>query len=116
MSPAELETPDELDAVKVRSKDVGQDVAKARELVQGVAREFRRIERECVVNQLDDRNVADMGKIANRLDRVLGDNPQSVSPEEDEQVRDGRLAPEATFPQAWAGRSNRRSPRLTKSS
>src|SRR5205823_536999 len=77
--------PDELDAVKVRSKDVGQDVAKARELVQGVAREFRRIERECVVNQLDDRNVTDTGKLANRLDRVLGDNPQSVSPEEDEQ-------------------------------
>jgi hypothetical protein len=94
----EFRLPDELPAVRVRSKDTGQDVAKAREVVQNVSREFRRIERECIFNQLEDRTIAQYGKFANRLARVLGENPPPASAEEEEQLRTGRLAPQQTFP------------------
>lgn len=89
---------DERDPARVRAKDVGADLNKARELVQQVAREFRRIERECIVNQLDERTVWHYGTFTNRLDRVLGDNPLTVTPAEDAELRSGRLVPEQTFP------------------
>lgn len=89
---------DELDPAQVRAKDSAQDLNKARELVQQVAREFRRIERECIVNQLEERTIIHYSTFTNRLDRVLGDNPLTVSPEEDELWRNGRLLPEQTFP------------------
>lgn len=89
---------DELDAVRVRAKDAAQDIVKARELVLGVARAYRKLERECVVNQLDERTIVGYGKFANRLARVLGENTQPVSPDEDDQLRDGSLTPEGTFP------------------
>jgi hypothetical protein len=98
--------PDNLDAAKVRSKDAGQDVAKARETVQFVAREFHKIERECIYNQLDDKTIAQYGRFANRLDRVLGESPLVVSVEEDERIQRGKselrpfgeLTPQETFP------------------
>jgi hypothetical protein len=90
---------DELEAALVRAKDSAMDLNKARELVQQVAREFRRIERECIVNQLDERTITHYGTFTNRLDRVLGDNPLTVSPDEDDQWRSGRLLPEQTFPE-----------------
>lgn len=90
---------DELDPARVRVKDAVTDLNKARELVQQVAREFHRIERECIVNQLEERTVTHYGMFANRLDRVLGDNPLPVSPAEDEELRSGRLIPEQSFPQ-----------------
>jgi hypothetical protein len=42
------------------------------------------------------------GKVANLIDRVLGENPLTVSPEEDDEVRNGnpRSVPLMTFPQA----------------
>ncbi len=89
---------EELDPCRVRAKDAAQDLAKAREVVQQVSREFRRIERECIVNQLDERNIAHYGLFANRLDRILGDNPFPVSPQEDDEFRRGVLVPEQTFP------------------
>ena len=39
----------------VKSKTVIQDVAKAKELVLNVGRAFRKIEKETVVNNLDER-------------------------------------------------------------
>lgn len=90
---------DELDPARVRAKDCALDLNKARELVQQVAREFRRIERECIVNQLEERTIIHYGTFTNRLERVLGENPLTVSPEEDEQWRSGRLVPEQTFPE-----------------
>ena len=97
---------DELDAVKVRSKEVGQDIVKAREIVLNVARAFRKLERETIVNVLDDRTIAQTGKFANRLERVLGENPNAVSPDEDNEIYTdksesrpfGLLTPESTFP------------------
>ena len=98
--------PDEIDAVKVKSKGVAQDIAKARELVLNVGRAFRKIETECIINQLDDRTIAQYGKFANRIERVLGENPRAVSPDEDELLLTGKsgatpfgmLTPKATFP------------------
>ncbi len=90
--------PDEIDAVRERSKGTGQDLAKAREVVQNVARDFRKIERECVINQLDEKTIVQYGRFANRLDRVLGENPQTVSPEEEERLLSGEIAPKQTFP------------------
>ncbi len=92
---------DEIDAVKVRSKDAGQDVTKAKEIVQTILREFRRIEREMIYNQLQERNIIGTGMLANRIDRVLGENPPPVSPAEDaaeaERVRSG-AAKRPNFP------------------
>jgi hypothetical protein len=90
---------EELDPARVRAKDAANDLHKARELVQQTAREFHRIERECIVNQLEERTIAHYGMFAHRLDRVLGDNPLPVSPAEDDELRSGRLLPERTFPQ-----------------
>jgi hypothetical protein len=92
---------DELDAVKVRSKDAMQDVAKAKEAVQIILREFRRIQKECIYNQLDEKNIVTYGTFGNRTDRALGENPPPVSPAEDaaeaERIRSG--APQRpTFP------------------
>jgi hypothetical protein len=105
-SKADLQNRDELDAVKVRSKDAIQDVAKARELVEEVGRQFRRLEGECVVNVLREDTTALLGQIANRLDRALGKSPSPVSKTEDTQLHTGQsdalpfgvLTPKATFP------------------
>ena len=43
-----------MDAVKVRSQDAFGDVEKARDIVQAVGREYRRLTRECEVNRLND--------------------------------------------------------------
>ncbi len=98
---------DEVDAVKVRSKGASQEVTKARDIVQAVGREFRRIERECVVNQIDEKTIVQYGKFANRIDRILGENPSVVSTDEYDQLQTGRtdvspfgiLSPKGTFPQ-----------------
>lgn len=98
--------PDEIVAVKTMSIRVSQAVAKARELVLNVGRAFRKIEKECVVNQLDDRTIAQYGKFANRIDRVLGENPEIISPDEYDAIQAGRsdatpfgsLTPRSTFP------------------
>ena len=98
--------PDEIEAVKIKSKGVAQDLAKARELVLTVGRAFRKIETECIINQLDERTIAQYGKFANRVYRVLGENPRAVSPDEDEAIQTGKsdatpfglLTPKSTFP------------------
>jgi hypothetical protein len=74
---------DEVDPVKVRSRDASQDVNKAMEIVQTILREYRRIEKECIYNQLDDKNLVHYGVLANRLDRVLGESPFTISREEE---------------------------------
>jgi hypothetical protein len=95
--------PDEVDAVKVRSKDATQDVNKAKEIIQTITREFRRLEKECIYNQLDEKNIVAYGTFGNRTDRVLGENPFSVSPAEDaEEERRTRagVPPRPSFPTA----------------
>lgn len=95
---------EEVDAVKVRSKDTIQDVLKAKELIQTVAREFRKIERECIVNDLAEANITNYGKIANRLERALGETPKPVSPDESRalayeemNIALGNMPPRPTF-------------------
>jgi hypothetical protein len=101
-----IRLPDEIGAVTVKSKTVIQDVAKAKEIVLLVGRAFRKIEKETVVNNLDERTIAQYGKFANRIERVLGETPPIVSPDEDVEIQTGRseatpfgaLTPRATFP------------------
>jgi len=95
-SKAERQLPDELEAVKVRSKDAWQDVLKARDTVQAVSREFRRIERECIYNVMNEKSIAFYGEFANRLDRVLGESPPSVSDLEERSLNE--RVPKSTFP------------------
>jgi hypothetical protein len=91
---------EEIDAVKVRTKDALQDVTKAKEIVQSIHREFRRIEKECIYNQLDEKNIIDTGLLANQIERVLGESPLPLTKNEDEQIQSGSFATKPTFPTA----------------
>jgi hypothetical protein len=111
-SKTENHLPDERDAVAVRSKDAMQDVVKARELVESVARDFRRIERECVFNQLPEKNLALLGGFANRGERIMGEAPSPVSQDEENHLNTGKseqfpfgtfLTPKSTFPRTEKG-------------
>ncbi|WP_439629519.1 hypothetical protein [Gemmata sp.] len=95
-SKAERQLPDELEAVKVRSKDAWQDVLKARDTIQQVARDFRRLERECIYNVVNEKSIAFYGEYANRLERTLGENPPTVSEAEERSL--GQRQPQSTFP------------------
>jgi hypothetical protein len=96
-SKADTQLPDEIEAVKIRSRDALQDVGKARDAVQAVAREFRRLERECVYNQLADNTIAQHGKTANRLERTLDEPTKPVSQDEENTLAAGGLVPKSTF-------------------
>lgn len=65
----------QLDAIKVRSLDAIQDVEKARDIVQSVAREFRRLQRECEVNRLHETNLEHYRKFVNKIESILSDAP-----------------------------------------
>ena len=93
---------EQLDNVKVRSKDAMQDLAKAKDIVQTILREFRRIEKECIYNQLDDKVIAAYGDFANTADRILGETPAPVSAHEEAELdkRLERNQPYSTFPTA----------------
>ncbi|MDB5312304.1 MAG: hypothetical protein JWO38_6506 [Gemmataceae bacterium] len=91
---------DSLDTVKVRAQDAAQDVGKARDVVQSIVREYRRIYKECVVNDVTEVTRDRFGVFANRIDRVIGENPPPVTREEEGQVRAGIVLPKMTFPVA----------------
>ena len=86
--------------VKVRAQDAAQDLAKARDAVAGILRDYRRIHRECQINRVSTPATNGYGTMANRFDRVLGENPAPVDEEEARGVASGVLRPSATFPQA----------------
>ncbi len=92
--------PDRIEDAKVKASDVSQEVGKARDIVQSVVREYRRIHRECIVNDVTEATRDRFGKFANRIDRVVGENPPSVTKEEEGQVQAGLLKPTMTFPEA----------------
>jgi hypothetical protein len=73
------EVPEQVDSVKVRSQDALQDVEKSRDLVQGVARELRRLVRECEVNRLNDAALRKAIEHADLVDSVLAENPATVN-------------------------------------
>lgn len=90
---------DLLDTVKVRSQDAFQDVGKSRDIVQSVMREYRRITRECQINRVTEATTERFGAFANRLDRLLGENPPPSGEEERRQLASGLLTPRVVFPQ-----------------
>jgi hypothetical protein len=83
--------------VKVRATDALQDVAKARDRVLGVLRDYRRIYRECQINRVSTPATSGYGRLGNRFERVLGDNPAPVDEEEARDVGSGVLRPLSTF-------------------
>ncbi|MFO0799881.1 MAG: hypothetical protein U0804_20620 [Gemmataceae bacterium] len=89
-----------LDTVRVRAQDAAQDVGKAKDVVGSIVREYRRIHQECRVNDVTPVTRDRFGMFANRIDRVMGENPPGVTEEERRQVAAGQLAPKATFPAA----------------
>ncbi len=64
-----------LDAIKVRSLDALQDVEKARDIVQGVVREYRRLARECEINRLNAAALNHYRGFADNLDALLREDP-----------------------------------------
>ena len=89
---------DNLDTVRVRAQEASQLIAKARDTLQTVVREYRRIHRECIVNQVIEVTRDRFGTFGNRIDRVLGENPPPVNEEESRQLAAGRdLIPKTTF-------------------
>jgi hypothetical protein len=83
--------------VKVRGTDALQDLAKARDKVQGILRDYRRIYRECQVNRVSTPATSGYGRLGNRFDRVLGENPAPVDEEEARDLGSGVLNPFSTF-------------------
>ena len=65
----------EVDAVKVRHLDALQDLDKARDIVQTVSREFRRIARECQVNRVIDITTKNYLGYCTDLEDILSDDP-----------------------------------------
>jgi len=86
------------DTTKVRAQDAAQDVAKARDVVVGVVREYRRLHRECIVNQVTEATRDSFGTFANWIDRVAGENPPPVNDDEGRRAAAGTLTPKMTFP------------------
>lgn len=89
-----------MDTVRVRAQDAAQDVAKAKDVVGSIVREYRRIHQECRVNDVTPVTRDQFGTFANRIDRVMGENPPGVTEEERRQIAAGQLAPKMTFPAA----------------
>jgi hypothetical protein len=96
------------DVVRVRAQDAVMDVNKARDLVLGIIRDYRRITRECEVNRVTEDTTLDYAGQANQIDRVMGKNlpgPVYPAPEYPEGTdrdtrteRTGRLRrPQGTF-------------------
>jgi hypothetical protein len=69
------EVPEQVDSVKVRGQDAFQDVEKARDLVQGVAREYRRLVRECEINRLNEAVMKRLTDTAVLIESVVTESP-----------------------------------------
>jgi hypothetical protein len=83
--------------VRLKAIEVEQDVNRARIDMQGVLLDCRRLHRECRINRVTEKTTTRYGRLANRVDRVLGGDPVSVNAEEDEDLKSGRIAPRGTF-------------------
>ncbi|MBN9118239.1 MAG: hypothetical protein J0I06_03605, partial [Planctomycetes bacterium] len=67
----------QLDAIKVRALDALQDVEKARDIVQGVVREFKRLTRECEVNRLNEAALEGHRKFTDEVESILREIPDA---------------------------------------
>lgn len=70
------ETPEQVDSVKVRSQDAYGDVEKSRDIVQSVGREYRRLTRECEVNQLNEAALKRYRDYTALLESILSESPE----------------------------------------
>jgi hypothetical protein len=61
----------QLEAIKVRSLDALQDLDKARDIVQSVVREFKRLTRECEVNRLNDAALEGHRRFTDEIESIL---------------------------------------------
>lgn len=68
------EVPEQVDSVKVRAQDAFQDVDKARDLVQSVAREYRRLVRECEINRLNEAVMKRLTDTAVLIESILNES------------------------------------------
>ncbi|MCI0700176.1 MAG: hypothetical protein L0241_03715 [Planctomycetia bacterium] len=91
-------SPTNVQSVKVKLTDAIQDVEKARDIVQGVVRDYRRIYRECQINRVTDTTTARYGKMGNWMDRILGENPTLINDKEAEEMAEGAWVTKTTFP------------------
>jgi hypothetical protein len=73
-------------AVKVKLADAIGDVEKARDIVQTIVREYRRVYRECQVNRITESTTSRYGKVGNWIDRILGENPPLINEKEAEEM------------------------------
>jgi hypothetical protein len=71
------EVPEQVDAVKVRALDALGDVEKARDIVQSVVREMRRLHRECEINRVNDAALEGARKRPERLNQLLSEDPNA---------------------------------------
>jgi|SRR5579883_2084044 len=69
------EEPAQVDAVKVRAQDALGDVEKSRDIVQTVAREYRRLFRECEINRLNEAALKRYREFTELLDGILSERP-----------------------------------------
>lgn len=84
-------------ATRMKAIEIGNDVNRSRTEVQGVLLDCRRLYRECQINRVSEKTTARYGRLANRIDRVLGVNPTAINDEEKEELAEGRLRPKGTF-------------------
>jgi hypothetical protein len=75
--------PERIEDARVKMQDASQEVAKVHDIVSTLVREYRRIYRECQINDVTDVTRDRFGKFANRMDRVCGENPPLVAMGED---------------------------------
>jgi len=85
--------PERLEDARVKMQDASQEVVKVHDIVQTLVREYRRIHRECQINDVTEVTRDRFGKFANKMDRVCGENPPPIT-------RDENATPPAiTFPE-----------------
>jgi len=85
--------PERLEDGRVKFQDASQELAKVHDIVQTLVREYRRIHRECIINDVTDVTRDRFGKFANRMDRICGENPPLINKEE------VVVVPPITFPE-----------------
>jgi hypothetical protein len=87
-----------IESTATNARYAAQEILKAHDVVATIVREYRRIHRECIVNQVTEVTRDKFGTFANRIDRVLGENPPPITELEGRRAAAGELTPKMTFP------------------
>lgn len=74
---------EQIDNARVKMQDAIQEVTKVHDIVQTLVREYRRIHRECQINDVTEVTRDRFGKYANEMDRICGENPPLITKDED---------------------------------